>query len=235
MTKLSKRMTALVSKVEDKVYEPLEAINLVKENATAKFDEIIEAHIRLGIDPKYTDQQLRTTVALPQGSGQTVRIAVIARGEKVAEAKAAGAELAGDEDLVESINKGEMNFDLLIASPDMMPKVAKLGRVLGPRGLMPNPKAGTVTTDLSNAIKEFKAGKIEFRADRAGIVHVRFGKASFTAEALLENLKTLQEAIDRNKPSGAKGRYWKSLYLTSTMGPSVEVDFTALQEIQQEA
>ena len=234
MPKNSKRMASLVSKVEDRTYEPLEAIKLVKENATAKFDETIEAHARLGIDPKYTDQQLRTTVALPQGSGQTVRIAVITRGEKVAEAKAAGADLAGDDDLVDTINKGEMNFDLLIATPDMMPKVAKLGRVLGPRGLMPNPKAGTVTTDLNSAIKEFKAGKLEFRADRAGIVHVRFGKASFSPDALLENLKTLQEAIDRNKPSGAKGRYWKSLYIASTMGPSVEVDVTVLQDIQEE-
>ena len=234
MAKDSKRMALLVKKVEDRTYNPLEALKLVKESATAKFDETIEAHARLGIDPKYTDQQLRTTVALPQGSGQIVRIAVITRGEKVAEAKSAGAELAGDDDLVEAINKGEMNFDLLIATPDMMPKVAKLGRVLGPRGLMPNPKAGTVTTDLINAIKEFKAGKLEFRADRAGIVHVRFGKASFSAEALLENLKTLQEAIDRHKPSGAKGRYWKSLYVASTLGPSVEVDVTALQDIQEE-
>ncbi len=234
MSKLSKRITALSSKVEDRAYEALDAIKLVKENANAKFDETIEAHARLGIDPKYTDQQLRTTVALPKGTGQSVRIAVITRGEKVAEAKAAGAELAGDDDLVERINKGEMDFDLLIATPDMMPKVAKLGRVLGPRGLMPNPKAGTVTTDLISAIKEFKAGKLEFRADRAGIVHVRFGKASFSSDDLLENLKTLQEAIDRNKPSGAKGRYWKSLYVTSTMGPSVEVDVTSLQDIQQE-
>ncbi len=234
MPKLSKRLASIKSKIEEKSYEPLEAIKLVKENAIAKFDETIEAHIRLGIDPKYTDQQLRTTVVLPKGSGQTVRIAVIARGEKVAEAKAAGAEISGDDDLVEKINKGEMNFDLLIATPDMMPKVAKLGRVLGPRGLMPNPKAGTVTTDLEGSIKEFKAGKLEFRADRAGIVHVRFGKASFPAESLLENLKTLQEAIDRNKPSGAKGRYWKSLYITSTMGASVQVDYAALQDMQQE-
>jgi len=234
MAKPSKRMSTLTSKVEDKTYQPLEAISLVKENANAKFDETIEAHVRLGIDPKYTDQQLRTTVALPKGTGQKVRIAVITRGEKVAEAKSAGAEIAGEEDLVESINKGEMAFDLLIATPDMMPKVAKLGRVLGPRGLMPNPKAGTVTNDLVSAINEFKAGKLEFRADKAGIVHVRFGKASFSAEDLLENLKTLQETIDRNKPSGAKGRYWKSLYLTSTMGPSVEIDIAALQELQQE-
>ena len=234
MPKLSKRLAGLASKIEDRSYGPLEAIALVKDNANAKFDETMEAHVRLGIDPKYTDQQLRTTVALPNGTGQTVRIAVVTSGEKVAAAKAAGAELAGDEDLVEAISKGEMNFDLLIATPDMMPKVAKLGRVLGPRGLMPNPKAGTVTTDLAAAIKDFKAGKLEFRADRTGIVHVRFGKASFSADAFLENLKTLQETIDRNKPSGAKGRYWKSLYVTSTMGPSVEVDFSALQEIGQE-
>jgi large subunit ribosomal protein L1 len=235
MPKISKRYTAVANKVEERVYAPLEAVELVKANATAKFDETVEAHARLGIDPKYTDQQLRTTVALPHGTGQSIRIAVIARGEKVAEAKAAGADLAGDDDLVDTIAKGEMEFDLLIATPDMMPKVAKLGRVLGPRGLMPNPKAGTVTTDLASAINEFKAGKLEFRADRTGIVHVRFGKASFDPAKLLDNLKALQETIDRNKPSGAKGRYWKSLYITSTMGPSVEVDVTALQDIKQEA
>ena len=227
-------MVALSSKVEERLYLPLEAIQLVKDNATAKFDETIEAHIRLGIDPKYTDQQLRTTVALPKGTGQKVRIAVIAKGEKVAEASKSGADLAGEEDLIEKINKGEMNFDLLISTPDMMPKVAKLGRVLGPRGLMPNPKAGTVTTDLTGAIQEFKAGKLEFRADRAGIVHVRFGKASFTADDLLENLKVLFETIDRNKPSGAKGRYWKSFYITSTMGASVEVDFASLQDKKED-
>ena len=235
MKKLSKRMAALSTKIEDRIYAPLEALSIIKENANAKFDETIEAHIRLGIDPKYTDQQLRTTVALPHGTGQSIKIAVITSGENVSKAKAAGADLFGEEDLVESINKGNMEFDLLIATPDMMPKVAKLGRVLGPRGLMPNPKAGTVTNDIANAIKEFKAGKLEFRADKAGIVHVRFGKASFTENALFENLKTLQESIDKNKPSGAKGKYWRSFYVTSTMGPSVQVDINALQDYQPES
>jgi large subunit ribosomal protein L1 len=235
MKKLSKRMTALSTKIEDRIYAPLEALGIIKENANAKFDETIEAHIRLGIDPKYTDQQLRTTVALPNGTGQSIKIAVITSGENVAKAKSAGADLFGEEDLVESINKGNMDFDLLIATPDMMPKVAKLGRVLGPRGLMPNPKAGTVTADIASAIKEFKAGKLEFRADKAGIVHVRFGKASFTEKALFENLKILQESIDKNKPSGAKGKYWRSFYVTSTMGPSVQVDINALQDYQPES
>ena len=227
-------MAALSTKIEDRIYAPLEALSIIKENANAKFDETIEAHIRLGIDPKYTDQQLRTTVALPHGTGQSIKIAVITSGENVSKAKAAGADLFGEEDLVESIKKGNMEFDLLIATPDMMPKVAKLGRVLGPRGLMPNPKAGTVTNDIANAIKEFKAGKLEFRADKAGIVHVRFGKASFTKEALFDNLKTLQESIDKNKPSGAKGKYWKTFYVTSTMGPSVQVDINAVQDYQPE-
>ena len=227
-------MAALSTKIEDRIYAPLEALSIIKENANAKFDETIEAHIRLGIDPKYTDQQLRTTVALPHGTGQSIKIAVITSGENVSKAKAAGADLFGEEDLVESINKGNMEFDLLIATPDMMPKVAKLGRVLGPRGLMPNPKAGTVTNDIANAIKEFKAGKLEFRADKAGIVHVRFGKASFTKEALFDNLKTLQESIDKNKPSGAKGKYWKTFYVTSTMGPSVQLDINAIQDYQPE-
>lgn len=233
--KLSKRMAALSGKIDgEKLYQPLEAIALLKETATAKFVETAEAHIRLGIDPKYTDQQIRTTVALPKGTGQDVKVAVIARGEKVNEASEAGAALAGSEDLIEDISKGEMNFDVLVATPDMMPKVAKLGRVLGPRGLMPSPKGGTVTFDLAKAIQEFKAGKLEFRADKTGIVHVKFGKADFPDNDLLENLKALQETIDRNRPSGAKGRFWRTVSISSTMGPSVSVDVQALRDLKMD-
>ncbi len=230
--KVSKRLREALSKVEERPYSPIEALELLKETATAKFPESVEAHVRLGIDPKYADQQLRTTVALPKGTGQTIRVAVIARGEKVAEATAAGADIAGSEELIDEISKGRMDFDLLIATPDMMPQVAKLGKLLGPRGLMPSPKGGTVTTDLGGAINEFKAGKLEFRADRTGIVHILFGKASFPAEDLLTNLKALQETIDRNRPSGAKGRYWRSLYVSATMGPAIEIDVTALRDIK---
>lgn len=230
--KVSRRLQELQKKVEERPYEPLEALNLLKETATAKFSESAEAHIRLGIDPKYTDQQLRTTVALPKGTGQTIRVAVIARGEKVTEASNSGADLSGSEELIDDIQKGMLDFDVLIATPDMMPQVAKLGRLLGPRGLMPSPKGGTVTFDVAQAISEFKAGKLEFRADRTGIVHVLFGKASFSAEDLLTNLKALQETIDRNRPSGAKGRYWRSIYVSATMGPSIEVDINALRDMK---
>jgi large subunit ribosomal protein L1 len=232
MKKQSRRLRELAKKVEERPYEPVEALTLLKETATAKFPESVEAHIRLGIDPKYTDQQLRTTVALPKGTGQEIRVAVIARGEKVTEATAAGAAIAGSEELIDEIQKGRMDFDLLIATPDMMPQVAKLGKLLGPRGLMPSPKGGTVTFDLVQAIAEFQAGKLEFRADRTGIVHVLFGKASFTAEDLLVNLKALQETIDRNRPSGAKGRYWRSMYISATMGPAIEVDITTLRDLK---
>ncbi len=230
--KLSRRMQDLRKQVEDRAYEPLEALQLLKATATAKFPESAEAHIRLGIDPKYTDQQLRTTVALPKGTGQEIRVAVIARGEKVSEASSAGADVVGSEELINEIQQGMMDFDLLIATPDMMPQVAKLGRMLGPRGLMPSPKGGTVTFDLAQAIAEFKAGKLEFRADRTGIVHVMFGKASFPAEDLLINLKALQETIDRNRPSGAKGRYWRSIYVAATMGPAIQVDIAALRDLK---
>jgi large subunit ribosomal protein L1 len=230
--KVSRRMQDLLAKVEDRDYAPLDGLALLKETATAKFPEAAEAHIRLGIDPKYSDQQLRTTVALPKGTGNEVRVAVIARGEKVTEATNAGADIVGSEELIEEIQKGMMDFDKLIATPDVMPQVAKLGKLLGPRGLMPSPKGGTVTFDLVSAISEFKAGKLEFRADRTGIVHVMFGKASFTPDDLLINLKALQETIDRNRPSGAKGRYWRSMYVASTMGPSIRIDINALRDLK---
>jgi len=229
---ISRRLQELQAKVEKRVYAPMDALTLMKETATAKFPESAEAHIRLGIDPKYTDQQLRTTVALPKGTGQEVRVAVIARGEKVTEATKAGADIAGSEELIEEIQKGRMDFDKLIATPDVMPQVAKLGKLLGPRGLMPSPKGGTVTFDLAGAIAEFKAGKLEFRADRTGIVHVLFGKVTFSTEDLLVNLKALQETIDRNRPAGAKGRYWRTVFVSSTMGPSIEVDVSALRDLK---
>ncbi len=233
--KVSRRLRELRAKVEQRDYAPLDALALLKETATAKFPEAAEAHIRLGIDPKYTDQQLRTTVALPKGTGNVVRVAVITRGEKVTEASNAGADIVGSEELIDEIFKGRMDFDKLIATPDVMPQVAKLGKLLGPRGLMPSPKGGTVTPDVAAAIAEFKAGKLEYRADRTGIVHVMFGKASFSPEDLLVNLKALQESIDRNRPSGAKGRYWRSLYVASTMGPSISVDINALRDMKAEA
>lgn len=230
--KRSKRFRELEKKVAKQLYAPQEALELLKETATAKFPESAEAHIKLGIDPKYGDQQLRTTVALPKGTGQTIRVAVIARGEKVSEAQNAGADVVGSEELIDEIQKGRLDFDLLLATPDIMPQVAKLGRLLGPKGLMPNPKGGTVTFDLTQAIAEFKGGKVEFRADRTGIVHVLFGKTAFSTEDLLINLKALQECIDRNRPSGAKGRYWRTVFVSSTMGPSIPVDISALRDLK---
>ncbi|AFY88222.1 MAG: 50S ribosomal protein L1 [Chroococcidiopsis cubana SAG 39.79] len=230
--KVSRRLRSLQEKVEDRAYAPIEALQLLKETATAKFPEAAEAHIRLGIDPKYTDQQLRTTVVLPKGTGQEVRVAVIARGEKVTEASNAGADIVGSEELISEIQNGRMDFDKLIATPDVMPQVARLGKLLGPRGLMPSPKGGTVTFDIASAISEFKAGKLEFRADRTGIVHVMFGKAAFPAEDLLVNLKALQETIDRNRPSGAKGRYWRTIFVSATMGPAIEVEISGLRDLK---
>jgi large subunit ribosomal protein L1 len=223
MKTISKRLTLERNKVKQASYTMPEAINLVKSTTSAKFDESIEAHISLAIDPKYADQQLRTTVILPNGTGNSVRIAVLCSSEKVSEAQNAGADLAGNEDLIEDIGKGILDFDLLIATPDMMPKLAKLGRVLGPKGLMPSPKAGTVSTNLSSTIDEFKKGKLEYRADKTGIVHISFGKASFSEENLLENLSTFYDSVQKNKPTGVKGKYVKKVTICSTMGPGIVI------------
>lgn len=226
MKKISKRREQTNKKIEVKQYSPMEAVTLLKETATAKFIESAEAHISLNIDPKYSDQQLRTTLILPKGTGKTKRIAVLIQNEKITPEIEALADVVGSDTLIESMTKGQLDFDILLATPDMMPKLAKLGRVLGPKGLMPSPKAGTVTTDILGAINEFKGGKVEYRADKTGIVHISFGKANFVAEDLFENLHSVYTSIEQNKPSGVKGRYFKTFYICSTMGPSIPIDFT---------
>jgi large subunit ribosomal protein L1 len=230
MKKISQRTQQIQKKIENRLYKAKEALILLKETATAKFTETAEAHISLRLDTKYADQQLRTTVVLPKGTGKKVRIGVIAQGDKVSESLSAGADLAGSEELIQDILKGVINFDRLITTPDMMPTIAKLGKILGPRGLMPSPKSGTVTSDLKGAIEEFKKGKLEYRADKNGIVHVPFGKTDFSLENLLINLEVIQESIDKNRPSGAKGRYWKSFYICSTMGPSIQIDINNFRD-----
>jgi large subunit ribosomal protein L1 len=210
-------------------YEPEEAIDLVKKTAVAKFDETIEAHIRLGVDGRHADQQVRGAVVLPHGTGKTVRVLVFAKGEKLSEAEAAGADFVGGEELIPRIqNDGWFDFDVVVATPDMMGVVGRLGRVLGPKGLMPNPKAGTVTMDVTKAVNDIKAGKIEYRLDKANIIHVPVGKASFSAEQLNDNFNTLMDAIIKAKPASAKGQYMKSVTITSTMGPGVKVSTAKL-------
>ena len=206
-------------------YDVAEAISLVKKTAVAKFDETVEAHIRLGVDGRHADQQVRGAVVLPHGTGKTVRVLVFAKGDKVAEAEAAGADFVGGEELIPRIqNEGWFDFDVVVATPDMMGVVGRLGRVLGPKGLMPNPKAGTVTMDVTKAVNGIKAGKIEYRLDKANIIHCPVGKASFTEEQLTENFNTLMDAIVKAKPASAKGTYMKSVTVTSTMGPGIKVN-----------
>jgi large subunit ribosomal protein L1 len=206
------------------VYPPLEAVDLVKKTTTVAFDASIEAHLRLGVDPRHADQMVRGTVVLPHGTGKVVRVAVFAQGEKAQEALRAGADEVGGDDLVKKIEAGWLEFDVALATPDLMGMVGKLGKILGRRGLMPNPKAGTITFDLERAVKEVKAGRVEFRADKAGIVHAPVGKSTFEAAALLDNLAALVDAINRAKPAGAKGQYLKGLTIASTMGPGIRVD-----------
>nr|QCI04645.1 ribosomal protein L1 [Apoglossum ruscifolium] len=233
MRKRSRRFAQILQKVDkNKSYLAIEAIQLLQNLSSVNFIETLEAHIVLGLDPKYADQQLRSTVILPKGTGKDIKVAVITKGDKLLEASSYGADIVGEEDLINDIFNGRLDFDKLIATPDMMLLIAKLGRILGPRGLMPSPKAGTVTNNIKSAISEFKAGKLEYKLDRTGIIHVPIGKMNFLAEDLNLNLKVLQESIDKNRPSGAKGKYWKSLYLSSTMGPSIPININILQDIK---
>jgi large subunit ribosomal protein L1 len=225
MAKRGKKYNAALEKViADKEYPLMEAIKLAKEISYANFDETLEISMRLGVNPKYADQMVRGTLVLPHGTGKTVRIAVVASGEKVKEAESAGADVVGGEDLIEKIKGGWLDFDAMIATPDMMRHVGKLGRVLGPRGLMPNPKAGTVTFDVAGAVKELKAGRIEYKVDKTGIVHNAIGKKSFDESKLFENAVSYINAINKAKPSSAKGRYIKSVYIATTMGPGIKID-----------
>jgi len=227
MAKQPKRIKAWTGD-RDATHSVEAAIKLVKENAKAKFDETIEISVNLGVDPRHADQQVRGVVNLPSGTGRDVRVAVFAKDAKAAEATAAGAEHVGAEDLYEKINGGFMDFDRVIATPDMMALVGRLGKVLGPRGLMPNPKVGTVTPNVGQAVKDAKGGAVEFRVEKAGIVHAGIGKASFTEDALLVNVKALIEALNRSKPSGAKGVFIKRVGLSSTMGPGFKVDIASI-------
>lgn len=235
MPKHGKNFRDAAEKVEKfKLYSPLEAVKLVKEVAPAKFDETVEAHFRLGIDTRKADQNIRGSISLPHGTGKTVRVAVFAEGEKAREAEEAGADVIGSDELVAAIQGGEINFDAAIATPNMMAKVGRIGKILGPRGLMPNPKLGTVTMDVAKMVGELKAGRVEYRADRYGICHVPLGRVSFDDQKLVENYAALYTEILRVKPSSAKGRYVKSIALSSTMGPGVKVDPSVQRDFMAE-
>jgi large subunit ribosomal protein L1 len=228
MAKKGKKYTEAAKLIDrDASYDSLEAIQLVKKAASAKFDETVEVAVRLGVDPRKQDQNVRGVVVLPHGTGKTQRVLVFAKGDKAKEAEAAGADYVGDQDLINKIQQGWFEFDVCVATPDMMSEVGKLGRILGGKGLMPNPKAGTVTFDVAKAVQEIKAGKIEYRLDKAGQIHAPIGKVSFDADKLNENLKTLIDALNRAKPAAAKGVYLKNISISSTMGPGVRIDAAA--------
>ena len=230
MPKIAKRIAKNREGVDPTALVSLDqAVSMVKERANAKFDETIEVSMNLGVDPRHADQMVRGVANLPNGTGKTLRVAVFARGDKADAAKAAGADVVGAEDLVESVQGGQIDFDRVIATPDMMPLVGRLGRVLGPRGLMPNPKVGTVTPDVAKAVEDAKGGAVQFRVEKAGIVHAGVGKASFDADKLVENIRAFADAVNRAKPSGAKGTYVKKVAVTSTMGPGVRVEPGAIQ------
>lgn len=235
VTKRQQKMLELLEEVDQPCF-PIDAVKALKKisGEVSKFDETMECHMRLGINVKHADQQVRSTVVLPEGTGKTIRVAVVAKGEKVKEAEENGADIAGSEDLIEKIKEGFLDFDTLIATPDIMGQLSKLGRVLGPKGLMPSPKTGTLTFEIAKAIKDAKAGKVEFRADKQGMIHVPIGKMSFKEDQLIVNFATLADAILRAKPAAAKGTYLKSVYLTTTMGPSVKIETGQLAaEIKQ--
>ena len=229
MKKQSKRSIILKSLITQSNYSLEEAVQLIKKIGNAKFIESVEAHVSLNIDPKYANQQLRTSLVLPNGTGKSLRIAVFTEPDYVSEALKLGATIAGADDLIEDINSGKLDFDLLITTPQLMPKLAKLGRVLGPKGLMPSPKSGTVTQNLGDTINEFKKGKLEYRADKTGIVHLSFGKINFSEEQLKENLLAVYNSIEKNKPSGVKGKYFKSFTICSTMSPGIKLELNTFK------
>ena len=225
MRKLSRRQNENLKKVKNVIYSSLEeAIHLLQKTSTTKFIESVELHANLNIDSKYADQQLRATVTLPHGIGKSTRIAVLTNETNFNEAKESGADIVGSQELIDDISQGIINFDLLVATPDMMPKLAKLGRVLGPKGLMPSPKSGTVSINLTETLSEFKKGKFEYKADKAGVAHISFGKANFSKIQLIENLTYLYKSIEQNRPTGVKGPYFKSLFICTSMGPSIQLD-----------